>query len=481
MSITRYTLLLCLLGSLTACHSSTKNNQQLSDTIEAIFPHQAESEVPINSQIRLRLPNRLTGIKLASNDFRLTLQATPGESLPLQVSKESADTLLLTPEQPLALASRYRLQYGSGNKVWKLDFATEQRSDYPVKLPPPQGNYGVGELPAILFSRSITPAVEGEADSYPIDMQIWYPVGKVFHGTRAPYLNEEIASLGEQSGLTTLSLNAVVRTNARLGEQGACAKPHPLILFSPGYGELSQFYRVIIEPLVARGYVVAGINHAATSGVTRLGNGELKRADPIPDGLSDAELELWMQDRLTANVEDLDSAIARIALESSADTPIKGCVDLQHIGLLGHSIGGATALEALVTRDFYLAAVNLDGDLFGKHRTSPSHRAVLQMQMDMQLVTEPGVRNNSISERDQTLTGEHYWLEVAQSNHMDFSDHPWYQEYLQGEMSLPPGALEPARMVEIESRWLGSFFDRTLKGESVTLEDLPLEGVRLLP
>lgn len=479
MSTKGYSLLICLLSGLTACNSD--NHSSTHGTLEALYPHQAESEVPVNSQIRLHLPKHLTSTRFANSAFRLTRQTIPEEPLPLQVSKESADTLLLTPEQPLAQASRYRLQYGSGNKAWHLEFTTEQRSDYPVTLPLPQGDYGVGELPAILFSRSITPSTEGEADTRPLDMQIWYPVGKIFHGPRAPYLDAEIADLGEQSGLTSVSLNAVVRTNARLGEQGECAKPHPLILFSPGYGELSQFYRTIIEPLVARGYVVAGINHAATSGVTRSGDGELTLAEAIPFDLPAAELQAWHQKKIDDNVEDLDSAIARIALESSADTLIKGCVDLQHIGLLGHSFGGATALEALVTREHYLAGVNLDGDLFGKHNTTPSNRAVLQMQMDISTLNEPGVRDNSIGERDQTLTGEHHWLEVAQSNHMDFSDHPWYLEYLQAEMALPPGSLDPAQMVEIETRWLGAFFDRTLKGESVTLEELPLDGVRLLP
>lgn len=484
MTKIRRSLLLCLLSGLAACHSDEKPQATQSTryaTLEALYPREAESEVPIDSQLRLRLPAHLTTAKLGRTHFRLSLQAEPGAALPLQVSKESADTLLLTPEQPLVPASRYRLQYGSGAHAWQLEFTTEQRSDYPVKLPPPQGDYGVGELPAILFSRSITPSAEGEADSRPLDMQIWYPVGKVFHGPRAPYLDEEIATLGEQSGLTPLSLNAVVRTNARLGEQGACAKPHPLILFSPGYGELSQFYRTIIEPLVARGYVVAGINHATTSGVTRSGDGELTLAEPIPFDLPTEALQAWHQQKLDENVADLDSAIARIALESGADTLIKGCVDLQHIGLLGHSFGGATALEALVSRDHYLAAVNLDGDLFGKHSTTPSERAVLQMQMDMSTLDEPGLRNNSIRERNDTLHGEHYWLEVAQSNHMDFSDHPWYLEYLQGEMALPPGSLNPAQMVEIESRWLGAFFDRELKRQAVALEDLPLDGVRRLP
>ncbi|MBP8174277.1 MAG: hypothetical protein KAY06_09805 [Aeromonadaceae bacterium] len=478
MSAIKYSLLFCLLSGLAGCHSSTRNDQLANSStygnIEALFPHQAESEVPVNSQIRLHLPAHQASTKLANNAFRLTLQATPEVLLPLQVSDDGEDTLL-TPEQPLAPGSRYLLQYGSGNNAWKLDFTTEQRSDYPVKLPQPAGDYGVGELPAILFSRSITPNAEGQSDTRPIDMQIWYPVGKIFHGQRAPYLDQEIASLGEQSGLTTLSLNEVVRTNARLGEQGECARPHPLILFSPGYGELSQFYRTIIEPLVARGYVVAGINHASTSMVTRSGNGDMESTDPIPSDLPAEELQAWLQNKLDANVADLDSAIERIALESSADTLIKGCVDLQHIGLLGHSFGGATAMEALVTRNHYLAAVNLDGDLMGKHHTTASNLAVLQMQSTL------GTHDNSLRERDATLTGEHHWLEVAKSDHLDFSDLHWYQEYLQGPLALPSSSMDPAQMVEIETLWLGTFFDHTLKGESVTLEDLSLDGVRILP
>ncbi len=477
MSTTQYRLLLCLLGGLAGCHSTRNDppiNAPTRSTPEAIFPHQAESEVPVNSQIRLRLSEQSAAAKANPDAFRLVLLTAPTEPLPLQVSEEGEE-MRLTPEQPLAQASRYRLQYGSGARAWQLEFTTEQRSDYPVKLPPPQGDYGVGELPAILFSRSITPSAEGEADTRPIDMQIWYPVGKIFHGPRAPYLDAEIADLGEQSGFSTGSLNAVVRTNTRLGEQGECSRPHPLILFSPGYGELSQFYRTIIEPLVARGYVVAGINHASTALLTRAGNGDLGSADPIPFDLPAAELQAWQQQKLDDNVEDLESAIARIALESSADTLIKGCVDLQHIGLLGHSFGGATAMEAVITHDHYLAAVNLDGDLFGKHHTTPSNRAVLQMQ------SVAGIHDNSMRERDDTLSGEHYWLEVAQSDHLDFSDLHWYRQYLQGPMADTLSALEPAQMIPIETRWLGAFFDRELKGQPVVLEELPLDGVRLLP
>ena len=46
-------------------------------------------------------------------------------------------------------------------------------------------------------------------------------------------------------------------------------------------------------------------------------------------------------------------------------SPLAGHLDLRHVGIVGHSIGGATAVQAMACDRRFKVGVNLDGKLFG--------------------------------------------------------------------------------------------------------------------
>ena len=63
-------------------------------------------------------------------------------------------------------------------------------------------------------------------------------------------------------------------------------------------------------------------------------------------------------------------------------SPLAGHLDLQHVGIIGHSIGGATAVQVIAADPRFKVAVNLDGKLFGAQSAEHLNRPLLWIQSD---------------------------------------------------------------------------------------------------
>ena len=70
------------------------------------------------------------------------------------------------------------------------------------------------------------------------------------------------------------------------------------------------------------------------------------------------------------------SRLARIAPSS----PLAGHLDLDHVGIAGHSLGGATAAQVMAGDRRFKVGVDLDGKLFGKEPAARLDRPFLWIQ-----------------------------------------------------------------------------------------------------
>jgi dienelactone hydrolase len=104
-------------------------------------------------------------------------------------------------------------------------------------------------------------------------------------------------------------------------------------------------------------------------------------------------------------------------------SPLAGHLDLAHVGILGHSLGGATAVQALAADRRFKVGVNLDGKLFGKQPYARLRQPLLWVQSD-------DARTSEYTQgRDRLLAGLRAGgdvLTVRDSVHMSFSDAPSY-------------------------------------------------------
>jgi dienelactone hydrolase len=186
--------------------------------------------------------------------------------------------------------------------------------------PPPTGPHAVGRADVSTDSTMVT---------------AWYPAVTGTGAAAALLEPATAAALSEGFGLPDLSgLSTYARTDAR-PKPGA---RRPVVVLSPGYGLVSELYSSTAEDLGSHGWVVLGV-------------------DAGPEDPTSLPTEAQLH-RRTAALRGVLEALA------AQGHPLGSSVDLDRVGALGHSFGGAAALNALGTGPIR-AAVNLDGSVFG--------------------------------------------------------------------------------------------------------------------
>jgi dienelactone hydrolase len=118
----------------------------------------------------------------------------------------------------------------------------------------------------------------------------------------------------------------------------------------------------------------------------------------------------------------LDQLAALPATDPSS--PLTAHLDLGHVGIVGHSLGGATAVQLLAADPRFKVGVNLDGKLFGAQPDAHLRQPLLWMQSDDHARTQEYTQG-----RDRLLAGLRGGgdvITVDGSVHMSFSDAPSY-------------------------------------------------------
>jgi pimeloyl-ACP methyl ester carboxylesterase len=211
-------------------------------------------------------------------------------------------------------------------------------------LPTPSGPHHVG-------TRLLKPLVDKSRPDprFPkgfrtIPVQLWYPTS-VKDGARSLYFPDSQL-------LETLKANSsapdvveswrALRTDA-IQDAAMERGKFPLIIFSPGFDMAREYYTSWAEEFASQGFVVATVDHPF-AGVTRI-DGTTFTATPNPKGPREQ----------TGQMATDVSFVLGVLLHEHG-------VDKRKIAAVGHSIGGAAALDACRVDMRIGACVNLDGD-----------------------------------------------------------------------------------------------------------------------
>jgi dienelactone hydrolase len=179
----------------------------------------------------------------------------------------------------------------------------------------------------------------------------------------------------------------------------------PLLLFSPGFGVSRSNYTVLMEELASHGFIVAAIDHPY-GGVTILPGGRILtiREDPGPPAMTNlARIDMMTKD--ASKVLDVLLGIGSKALARFA-----GRIDTERIGAIGHSLGGAVALEAGRKDTRVKACIDLDGDVWADTKTYRLARPSLI------LLNEPIIESPSDAFRKMQAARKADWAALAQAN-----------------------------------------------------------------
>ena len=135
-----------------------------------------------------------------------------------------------------------------------------------------------------------------------------------------------------------------------------------------------------------------------------------------------------------------------------------GKLDLDKIGVFGHSVGGGSAGNLAMKDNRVKAAVNLDGIQWGNKIDSTYHIPYLYVSADWPAEHED---INSHVYKNKS-TDYFYESKLLKSGHPDFMDIPFM---IPVKSLAGTGEIDPYLGTEIITKLVTSFFDRHLKNE----------------
>jgi predicted dienelactone hydrolase len=161
-----------------------------------------------------------------------------------------------------------------------------------------------------------------------------------------------------------------------------------------------------------------------------------------------------------------------------------GRLDLGHVGMFGHSLGGATAASTMLVDPRIDAGADLDGLLFGAARTGGLSRPFMLMSAGPGFAADPN-RAGFWSR----LHGPRYAVDIKGAQHFAFSDlvflvpqliraNPSAGQALRAQV----GNVDGPTTLAAERAYLLAFFDRSLRGKQaplLTRAPGPFAGVRV--
>jgi dienelactone hydrolase len=346
-----------------------------------------------------------------------------------------------------------------------------------VTLPAPNGQYAVGRTMFDWTDSTRTDPLAPQAGSpRELSVWLWYPAPPGTTGPRAPY------APGAWSGLHFPGLIGLAETNFGAVHNHAldgvpvAAGQFPVVVLEPGLGFAVPQYTALAEDLASHGYLVAGVTPTYSANLTVLHGGAVHASQAgNPSAFNGADLHAGTAQEAGDHLVPVWSADARFTADQVTDLgragKFAGHVDTSHTVYIGHSFGGAAALQACHDDSRCAGAANLDGTQFGAVVHSGLDRPTLTMASEDSCVTGACQPANAADRSDQATahtllaasTGPTFRYQIIGMRHFNFTDYATYYLAAPLRSQLALGSIDGDRGLAITTAYLTAFLDHTLR------------------
>lgn len=329
-----------------------------------------------------------------------------------------------------------------------------------LRLPAPTGPYAVGstELHLVDHARP-DPWVAGTTRELMVTVR--YPA-RPGGGPKAPYLAPGAAKLvaeedAAQLGISADRLDYTFPTHARTGAPAAGGR-WPVVLYSPGAKYPRSTGTAQLEQLTSEGYVTVAVDHTHEPAAVEFPGGRVERR-ALPPGTDGKKLIATRVADVRFVLDELESLTRNGNLVSGLS------LDLTRIGMFGHSAGGFTTAETMVSDPRVDAGADLDGSMAYSRSARDFGRAADEGLDQPFLLLSAG---------DHSAASDVSWQEflshqrgpvrhahLADGEHFSYTD---YQAFLP-RLGLDPvavapfiGTIDAARSIATQRESLGAFF-----------------------
>jgi dienelactone hydrolase len=348
-----------------------------------------------------------------------------------------------------------------------------------ITLPAPAGHFAVGRTTYTWVNNdetdelALSPGAKREVVAW-----MWYPSVAATTATPAEYLPAPWRkALAENSGvlmgqLLTRDL-ALVRTHSTLDpDVSPEQRSYPVVILRAGGGALTTDFTTLAEDLASHGYIVVGFDAPYRTFIVVLSDNRVVIRPPAndPENLPADQANRLINRLLPMWTRDTAFVVSQLEQLNAADPSDKltGRLDMQRLGMFGHSFGGATALQFCHDHPRCKAGIDIDGAPYGNVVQEGLKQPFLFILSDhSRELADPASRQihadfESIYDR---LPSGRLFITIRGANHFSFSDQMLVKShYVIGMMRLlGVGGLEGRRGLAITAEYVHTFFDVYLK------------------
>ncbi len=381
-------------------------------------------------------------------------------------------------------------------------------------LPRPTGEHGVGTVRYHMIDKDRLDPYD-QSLYRELMIQVWYPTATKSttikaHAQYLPDLMPHMKRMAMESfyvpqvvlDYLLVDIKCYAQENAPLLSR---KQKYPVVILCHGLGSMVALHTAHAENLASHGYVVFGINHTFTCSLSIFPDGRIypfKFNWNAPDKVKEYNciINLWQKDVqfVLSQIENL----AQDKVTGDEANQFYHQLDMNKLGMLGHSMGGATSTQMLRRDERVKAAVNMDGPLFGNDYEEGFKKPYMVMVAEnsdkitnismtqkelaakymtreeedyLKLIFKFGIRNLCGNIRD--LGADAYYVFFRGAGHNTFTDVPLVKDasVLLGFLEyfgLNTGTVSPVLAIDITNKLVVDFFNKYLMNKpALLLED----------
>tara|TARA_B100000131_G_C18074249_1_gene595744 strand:- start:241 stop:1392 length:1152 start_codon:yes stop_codon:yes gene_type:complete len=335
-------------------------------------------------------------------------------------------------------------------------------------IPKPNGEYNVGSSKFFWIDESRQEwYLDNLKNKRKLMAQIWYPAKDIGNLNALYYIeriDERVKYIAHELGVPDYLLKNIskIKSNSYLdapSEEGL----FPVILFSHGLGGMRTQNTIQAEALASRGYIVIATDHMYDSNIVLYPDGMIATNISHTDSLSENQWYEIRGKQLDFRTGDISFLIDRVEdiNKGIINTSLKGKINLNKIGIFGHSYGGATSILSSIIDNRIDACLTLDAWFV------PLKENILKQKYDKPFL-HVGQKKWSNEMNYQKLDlfldnciNDKYKLIVKDSKHFDFTDIPHFSNLTQ-RLGIS-GKIDKNDLKSIINELTIGFFDYHLK------------------
>ena len=362
-------------------------------------------------------------------------------------------------------------------------------------LPTPTGKYKVGSEYLHFVSDENENITEDATDKRELMIKVWYPA-KIKDEQKETYLNDgDRQGFAAKYGLPKNTFNYLDKVETHTFQSPTAADgKFPILIFSPGYYSKASGYYALIEEIVSYGFVVLNINHTYESVGTLFPSNNIKLYSQEYDRENNNEemaSMIWEAMEVIKNspdenkrmesvnhvlknyfaaeintrwAHDIDLVVNQISTWEKS-TFLSNHLDLNKIGVFGHSQGGAAAGQAVLDNPKIRAGINIDGAQWGNMVDTFLSKPFLVLSSDWP-ESHPNFNKYAYQ---KNKSPDFYQAKIKQSGHSSFMDIPFM---VNSSLINEAGEIEPEQAIEITSKIVVNFFNKYLNHEETNLLEI---------